>query len=303
MRTKSIGGPFAAAIACMTMVACGSSDVSPTDQGPGGASGSGGVAGGDASGDVASGDGSKDGPAGEASSDAKSEMPAEASTDANADVADPPDATEAATGCGTYAGKQFFNCAPDGMGRGKCVNGSLVFETCSRGCLIEPNGQDDVCLGTTNTWSCTGSYGKSKLEDGDYYATSFGCWTDANSNVHTDPGDNCIPGCLSKAQSDGLCENMSGPECEESTNWYAADAGRFGCMARLYVENPKNGKAVVVVALDYGPACWVENGVSHGIIDLSGRVNQYLFGGDQGASDKTLVHVVEVAPSAPLGPV
>jgi hypothetical protein len=211
--------------------------------------------------------------------------------------------TGGAMGCGIYEGDNYFNCSPDGNGRGKCDNGTLVYETCDRGCLIEPVGQDDICMGTTNTWSCSGSYGKAKVEDGDYYATEFGCWTDGNGNVHTDPGDNCIPTCISQAQSDGLCAGLDGPTCEETVNWYAADGARFGCLARLRVTNPANGKAVVVVALDYGPACSVEDSVSHAIIDLSGAANEYLFGGPQGASDMTTVHVVEVSKSTPLGPV
>ena len=205
--------------------------------------------------------------------------------------------------CGIYEGKNFFNCSPDGHGRGKCIDGSLTFETCDRGCLIKPVGEDDVCMGTTNTWSCEGSYGTSKIEDGDYYATEFGCWVDKDGDVHTDPGDNCIPACLSKAQSDGLCAGMDGPTCEQTVNWYAADGARFGCLARLRVENPANGKAVIVVALDYGPGCKVEKSVSHAILDLSGAANEYLFGGPQGAVDMTLVHVVEVSKSTPLGPV
>jgi hypothetical protein len=293
------------ALACVFAAACGSSDDASSAGGQGGATADG--AAGSGGFDGASGTGGGGGAGGTAGVDASNDGPTDAQGGASGDAADDgassSDGSEGAAGCGIYAGKQYFNCAPDGMGRGKCESGSLTFEDCPRGCLIEPVGQDDVCLGTTNSWSCSGSYGKTKLEDGDYYATSFGCWTDASSTVHTDPGDNCIPGCLSQAQSDGLCANMSGPECEESVNWYAADAGRFGCMARLRVENPANGKAVVVVALDYGPACWVEQSVSHGIVDLSGRVNQYLFGGDQGANDKTLVHVIEVDPSTPLGPI
>jgi hypothetical protein len=85
-------------------------------------------------------------------------------------------------------------------------------------------------------------------------------------------------------------------------DWYAADGARFGCLARLRVTNPKNGKACVVVALDYGPSCSVENSVSHAVLDLSGPANLHLFGGAQGAVDKALVHVVEVDPTTPLGP-
>ncbi|MEO7331096.1 MAG: hypothetical protein ABI193_21145, partial [Minicystis sp.] len=83
---------------------------------------------------------------------------------------------------------------------------------------------------------------------------------------------------------------------------FAADAARFGCLARLKVTNAKNGKSVVVVALDNGPSCTLEKKVSHALIDLSYPANQYLFGGEQGVSDKALVHVDEVPANTPLGP-
>ena len=95
---------------------------------------------------------------------------------------------------------------------------------------------------------------------------------------------------------------MSGPDCEESVSWYAADGARFGCLARLKVTNEANGKAVVVVALDYGPACSVEATVKHAAIDLSYPADDYLFGDETGISDKALVHVDVVDPSTPLGP-
>jgi hypothetical protein len=158
-------------------------------------------------------------------------------------------------------------------------------------------------MSATN-FSCTGSYGKIAVDDGNYYITSFGCYVDASGNVQTDPGDNCIPSCLTQAQAAGLCAaGSTGPACEESVNWYTADGARFGCLARLRITNPANGKAVVAVALDFGPACSVENSVSHAVLDTSGRIDDYLFGGAQGASDRSLVHVVQVDDSTPLGPI
>ncbi len=151
-------------------------------------------------------------------------------------------------------------------------------------------------------WSCNGSYGTTKVDTGEYYATAFGCWKDSNGNIHQDSGDNCIPTCLAQAKSSGLCAGMSGPQCEENTQWYAADGARFGCLARLKVTNPSNGKSVVVVALDYGPSCTLENKVSHGLVDLSSPTNAYLFGSDQGYLDKALVQVDEVSAATPLGP-
>ncbi|HEY6463936.1 MAG TPA: hypothetical protein VIY73_27390, partial [Polyangiaceae bacterium] len=94
----------------------------------------------------------------------------------------------------------------------------------------------------------------------------------------------------------------TGPQCEEAVGWYTADGARFGCLARLRVTNPANGKALIAVALDYGPGCSGENGVSHAVLDASGPVDDYLFGGPKGASEKALVHVVQVADTTPLGP-
>jgi hypothetical protein len=160
-------------------------------------------------------------------------------------------------------------------------------------------------MGTSPTnFSCSGSYGTVPVDDGNYYITSFGCYIDANGNVQTDPGDNCIPSCLSKAIQAGLCPAGSqGPDCEEAINWYTADGARFGCLARVRVTNPANGKAVIAVALDYGPACSVENSVNHAVLDTSGRIDDYLFGGPEGASDMAAVHVVQVDDSTPLGPI
>jgi hypothetical protein len=60
---------------------------------------------------------------------------------------------------------------------------------------------------------------------------------------------------------------------------------------------------VVVVALDYGPACSVEDSVSHAALDLSYPADDYLFGEETGISDEALVVVEVVSPSTPLGPV
>lgn len=207
---------------------------------------------------------------------------------------------DAPAGCGPFEGKTELTCGPDGNGRGKCVGGELEYEACAKGCLIQSG--EDVCMTSASNWSCTGSYGTKKVTDGDYYATNFGCYTEGGVE-HDDPYDNCIPACLSKAQQSGLCAGLSGPDCEKSVNWYAADAARFGCMARLRVENPKNGKKVVVVALDYGPACWVEKNAGGAVVDLSVPAVKYLFGEEKGWADKAEVHVVEVDAATPLGPV
>jgi hypothetical protein len=211
----------------------------------------------------------------------------------------------ALAGCGEFSGDAVYTCSKDGSARGKCeADASPLVEACPRGCLRSPPGQDAVCMGTTATLDCTGSYGKTKAANGDYYITAFGCWLDAAGVEHTDPGDNCIPSCLAQAKAAGLCDpNGTGKDCEEKITWYTADAARFGCLARLRVTDPATGKAVIAVALDFGPSCTVESGVSKAVLDTSGRIDRYLFGADQGATDRTLVHAVEVDPSTPLGPI
>lgn len=214
-----------------------------------------------------------------------------------------PAGPDAGPGCGAYASATQFTCTSDGSERVRCAGGALTSQTCARGCL-RVSGAEDVCLGASDPWSCAGSWGTEKAQDGDYYLTAFGCWTDASGAAHSDPYDNCIPGCLTKARQAGVCTaNEQGPACERRVNWYVADAGRFGCLARLRITNPANQKSVVAVVLDYGPSCSIERSVSKAVLDASSRVDVELFGSEQGASDRALVHVVEVDDATPLGPV
>ena len=156
---------------------------------------------------------------------------------------------------------------------------------------------------TSDHWSCTGTFGTSQPSDGRYDLTAFGCWTDSSGATHGDSGDNCIPGCLAKAKSAGVCAaGDTGKACEEHVSWYVADAARFGCLQRVKITNPANGRADVAIALDYGPACWVEAKVGKPGLDASGRVNRYLFGADQGITDRANVTVSLVADGTPLGP-
>lgn len=218
--------------------------------------------------------------------------------------APPSDAGTPDAGCGSYASYSLYNCSPDGNARLKCAGNQLSTQSCAHGCLREPTGTEDVCMGTTTSFSCTGSYGTAKARNGDYFITAFGCWKDVSGVAHGDPGDNCIPSCLSTLKTMGLCPaGDTGKACEERLTWYTADAARFGCGNRVRIENPKTGKKVVAVVIDLGPACFVENGVGKAVLDTSGRIDRLLFGADQGAVDKSLVHVVEVDRSTPLGPV
>jgi hypothetical protein len=234
-------------------------------------------------------------------SDSISAEPADAGPDA-APVLE----TEAGAPCGPTDDTQHFRCSADGNARRKCEANVLASEGCARGCLkAGPDGgaSDDTCMGTDTTWSCPGSFGTQKAQNGDYYITAFGCWIDADGGAHGDPGDNCVPGCFDKAKAAGVCNaGETGKQCEERITWFTADAARFGCLAKIRITNPANGKSVVAIALDSGPGCSVESKVSKAVLDTSGRIDRELFGVDHGVVDKALVHVVEVDPSTPLGP-
>ncbi len=230
-----------------------------------------------------------------------------------ADAGRPSDAAPDARpkGCGAFlAARDAFACAKDGMSRGKCPDGvTLTEETCARGCLRAlakdagaDAGKDAVCMGTTTPWSCTGTFSTERALNGDYYLTAFGCWVDTAGGKHGDTGDNCVPSCLADLKRLGLCAGAdTGRACEERLSWFVADAGRFGCGARVRVQNPANGKSVVAVAIDSGPACSIERTAQKAVLDASGRVNRELFGVDHGVVDRALVHVVEVDSTTPLG--
>lgn len=161
-----------------------------------------------------------------------------------------------------------------------------------------------------SSWTCGGTAGTHPSPSGSYYTTTFGCYVDSNGTAHGDPGDNCVPWCMTgaasqgrSAQWDALCGGMSGPDCERSVNWYSADADRFGCGARIRVTNSTTGKSAVVAVIDRGPACWVESKVDHWGLDLSHPASQYLFGGQTAITEKAEVIAEEVSTDTPLGPV
>lgn len=185
----------------------------------------------------------------------------------------------------------------------------LVFLSAGAGCSDSGAEDPAVPSGTGAVeseqvgWSCVGSHSKKKASDARYYATSFGCYTSDAGKLMKDPGDNCLPGCPNIIGS-ALCpQAKTGPACEATIKWFAADAGRFGCGKRLEVTNPANGKKLVVAAIDYGPSCKVEAKVKHAALDLSYPSTWYLFKGQQGVVNRAAVTVVEVSATTPLGPV
>ena len=164
-------------------------------------------------------------------------------------------------------------------------------------------GDDPASEDELNGWSCSGLAGTTKSPTNKYAVTAFGCWVDAAGDDRGDPGDNCVPSCLAKTGLPDLCDGLSGPECERSLNWFAADSDRFGCGTKLKATNPLTGKAAVLAVIDRGPNCRIEARIHGWVLDSSYPTNNYLFGGEQSATDRAMVAVEEVDPSTPLGPV
>jgi hypothetical protein len=147
-------------------------------------------------------------------------------------------------------------------------------------------------------WSCTTTGGNTQLSPQKrYYATSFGCWLDDNGKHRGDGADNCIPYCI-----DSVCDGKAGRDCEESIKWFTAGERRYGCGTRLRATNPANGKSVVVMVIDRGPRCSIEEQVDHWAADLSYPATLYLFGEPMGVKDNALIILDPVNASTPLGP-
>lgn len=107
---------------------------------------------------------------------------------------------------------------------------------------FQPPSVCDTASGNTST----------EIPKNRIYATSwFGCYRKTDGTIFKDPTDNCLFAC-----GNGLCASgLTGPECEASLEWFAADADRYGCGARIRVTNCANKKQVVLVTLDRGPNC------------------------------------------------
>ena len=148
---------------------------------------------------------------------------------------------------------------------------------------------------------CSGVFDTKPNPTGSYYATDFGCSTNP---AFTDPGDTCgSASCIQSGYSEGVCNSsQSNADCQRTVNWYSVGGAIFGCGARLQVTNPVNGKSVVVMVLDNGPSCTVENDANFWVLDVSYPTIMYLFGSQEGWSDHALIHAVQVDASTPLGP-
>lgn len=149
---------------------------------------------------------------------------------------------------------------------------------------------------------CHGLFNTNPSPTGAYYATDFGC---SSNPYFTDPGDTCgSASCIQSAYDEGVCSSgQSKASCQRAVNWYSVGGKSYGCGARLQVTNPANGKSVVVMVLDDGPSCTVENDANFWVLDVSYPTIKYLFGSEEGWGDHARVNAVVVDSTTPLGPV
>jgi len=105
----------------------------------------------------------------------------------------------------------------------------------------------------------------------------------------------------------GDCQPFActGADSCSSQPWYSASSQRYGCGVHLQVL--ANGKCLVVMTQDAGPASWVESDAGIAILDASPAVGEYLFGqsslGWSDNKDNPGVYDVHVTvTTAPLGP-
>jgi hypothetical protein len=170
------------------------------------------------------------------------------------------------------------------------------------GCAAPPgDGAASSNAASSGFPGCSGLFNENPSPTGAYYATDFGC---SSNPYFTDPGDTCgSASCIQSAFDQGVCSNgESNADCQRAVNWYSVGGASYGCGARLQVTNPSNGKSVVVMVLDNGPSCTVENDANFWVLDVSYPTIMYLFGSEEGWADHAKISVVQVGPSTPLGP-
>ena len=176
----------------------------------------------------------------------------------------------------------------------------VPFVLVAAACSSSPDGSGNSAIGGFP--GCKGVFNSQPSPTGKYVATDFGC---SSSPYFTDPGDACgSAACIQSAYDEGVCSSgQSHASCQRAVNWYSIGGARYGCGARLQVTNPLNQKSVVVMVLDNGPSCAVENKAKFWVLDVSYPTIKYLFGQEEGYSDHAMVDAVVVDSSTPLGPV
>jgi hypothetical protein len=182
----------------------------------------------------------------------------------------------------------------DGATTGDVMTDVPVVDRCT-GVSTAPFQPPTTCSGPSG-------YTTTEIPPNRVYASSwFGCYRKADGTIYKDPTDNCLFACGNK----GLCSSTAtGPECEATLQWFAADADRYGCGARIRVTNCVNRRSVILVTLDRGPNCrTVEQAYAAPTLDMSHQAMVHLFeGATYGVSDKKRVLVEAVADTTPLGP-
>jgi hypothetical protein len=184
------------------------------------------------------------------------------------------------------------------LGTSLVAAGFLLLAACSSGPEDHASASSAAVSGFPG---CSGLFNTNPSPTGAYYATDFGC---SSNPYFTDPGDTCgSASCIQSAYDQGVCSSgESNADCQRAVNWYAVGGASYGCGARLQVSNPASGKSVIVMVLDNGPSCTVENDANFWVLDVSYPTIMYLFGSEEGWSDHALIQVNVVGSSTPLGP-
>ena len=187
------------------------------------------------------------------------------------------------------------------IGMGLAAVGLLLVAACSSNAGEPANPSRSSASAVGGFPGCSGVYNTHASPTGAYYATDFGC---SSNPYFTDPGDACgSASCIQSAYDEGVCSSgESKASCQRAVNWYAVGGASYGCGARLQVTNPANGKSVVVMVLDNGPSCTVENNANFWVLDVSYPTIMFLFGSEEGWGDHALIQASVVPTSTRLGP-
>jgi hypothetical protein len=133
--------------------------------------------------------------------------------------------------------------------------------------------------------------------NGFYHSTFFGC-----SGGKKDPGDACDGGGCGGSSLDSInrtdgvvnLKGLSGPAYQDAIGYFSANKFQYGCGSRIKVTNPNTGQAVVVVVVDVGPNCRVQD--REQTFDMSWLAQKAI-------GSPEIVKVEKMPDSTPIGPV